>query len=133
MKYGMPSVGIAMSSSRMPTHARPMPSGALSRPIATASVSSWRTIRHRPAPSAVRIEISRWRTDARASSRFATFEQAIMSTSVTAPIIVKSISSTSPGIIHSRSGRTPRLQFWFSFGYAVGEPAGDRRRDRSAC
>ena len=58
------------------------------QPDGTASVSSCRTIRHRPAPSAARIEISRCRTDARASSRFATLAHAISSTSVTAPIIV---------------------------------------------
>ena len=58
----------------------------------TASVSSCRTMRKRPAPRAERMEISRWRTEARASSRFATFEQAISSTSVTAPIIMSTIS-----------------------------------------
>ena len=58
----------------------------------TASVSSCRTIRNRPAPSAERIEISRCRTEARASSRLATFEQAMSSTSVTAPIIIRMIS-----------------------------------------
>ncbi len=78
----------------MPTHASPIPIGALMSPISTASVSSWRTMRQRPAPSAARIDISRWRTEARASSRFATLAHAIRSTSVTAPIIVSIISLT---------------------------------------
>ena len=65
------------------------------------SVSSWRMMRRRPAPRAARIEISRWRTDARASSRLATFEHAITSTSVTAPIIARITSSTCSGIIQS--------------------------------
>ena len=90
------------------------PIGALTRPISTASVSSCRTIRHRPAPSAVRIEISRCRTEARASSRLATLAHAISSTSVTAHIIARIISSTSSGSIHDSSGRiggAPALVF----------------------
>ena len=46
----------------------------------TLSVSSWRTIRPRPAPSAVRTAISRARAAPRASSRFATLPHAISST-----------------------------------------------------
>ena len=44
-------------------------------------------IRQRPEPSAMRIEISRDRPSARASSRFARFAQAINSTNPTAPHI----------------------------------------------
>ena len=51
----------------------------------TLSVSSWRTMRPRAAPSAARIAISRWRPVARTSSRLATFAQAISSTKPTAP------------------------------------------------
>ena len=107
-----------------------MPSGALSRPMITDSVSSCRMMRSRPAPSAARIEISRWRTDARASSRLATFEQAITRTSVTAPIIARITSSTCSGIIQSRSGpdhRAPALVL-----VRIGRSrAGRRRRSRS--
>jgi hypothetical protein len=56
-------------------------------PMATRtrfSVSSCRINRPRPAPSASRIEISRWRVDARASSRFATFAQPMSRMSATA-------------------------------------------------
>jgi hypothetical protein len=48
------------------------------------SVTSCRTIRARPAPSATRMAISRRRTDARASSIAATFAHAIASTSTAA-------------------------------------------------
>ena len=49
------------------------------------SISSCRTIRARPAPIAVRIEISLARPAARASSMFATSAHAISSTNPTAP------------------------------------------------
>ena len=81
----------------MLTHASAMPSGMLARPISTLSVSSWRRIRARPAPSAVRIEISRMRADARASIRFATLKQAIRRIRVTAPIIAASTVRTFSG------------------------------------
>ena len=48
------------------------------------SVSICRTIRPRPAPIESRTAISRLRSDARASSRFAILAQTMMSTSVTA-------------------------------------------------
>ena len=59
------------------------------------SVSSCRTIRARPAPSAMRRPISFWRAVARASSRLATFTQPISNTMPTAP------SSTSSGVRNS--------------------------------
>ena len=49
----------------------------------------------------------------RASSRFATFEHAIRSTSVTAPIIVRITSLTSSGSIHWLSDRVTVPQFSF--------------------
>ena len=55
------------------------------RPSSRLSVSSWRTSRPRPAPMAARNASSRSRTDARASSRFATLVHAISSTHATAP------------------------------------------------
>ena len=58
MKYGMSSRGIALSSQRRPTTASTMPIGAAMSPSRMASVTSWRTMRQRPAPSAARIEIS---------------------------------------------------------------------------
>ena len=60
----------------------------------------------RPAPSAVRIDISRERLDARASIKLATLKHAISSTIVTAPIIVAMMVKTSSGSAQLRSGRT---------------------------
>ena len=82
----------------MPTTARPRPSGAETAPSTTLSVSSWRTIRARPAPIAARTEISRLRAVARASSRLATLAQAMSSTKVTAPIAVRVTRRTSVGM-----------------------------------
>ena len=82
----------------MPTAARAMPSGAEAAPSKTLSVSSWRTIRPRPAPRAARTDISRARAVARASSRLATLAQAMSSTRVTAPIAVSVTSRTSAGM-----------------------------------
>ena len=126
MKYGTSSTGIELSSSLMPIHAMPMPSGALTSPMIIDSVSSCRTMRQRPAPSAARMEISRWRTEARASSRFATLEQAISSTSVTAPIIVNITSSTCSGSIHSLSVRARHRPVLVLDGIGGGETGGDR-------
>ena len=83
-----------------------MPSGTLSSATMTLSVRSCRRIWPREAPSAVRIDISRDRVDARASIRLATLKHAMSSTIVTAPIIVRMMMRTSAGIAHSRSGRT---------------------------
>ena len=58
------------------------------------SVSSWRMIRQRPAPSAARTAISLCRVEARAKSRFATLPHAINSTIPTAPRIVQSVART---------------------------------------
>ena len=113
------------SRSRRNTQASATPNGALNNPMIMASTSSWRTMRSRPAPSAVRIEISRCRIEARASSRLATFEQAMRRTSVTAPIIDSSASSISSGIIHSSSDRASALQPSFSRGYAASSARAD--------
>lgn len=77
MKYGMSSGGIDMSISFRPPYAHAIPSGTLMSATITLSVSSCRSIWPRAAPSAVRIDISRDRLDARASIRFATLKQAI--------------------------------------------------------
>jgi hypothetical protein len=54
------------------------------------SVSNWRMMRPRPAPSAARTAISRPRPDARASSRLAVFAHAIKSSIPTALTIISS-------------------------------------------
>ena len=71
----------------------------------TLSVSNWRTMRARPAPSAERIANSRLRTVARTSSRLATLAQEISSTSPTAPSIISSELRASPMML-SRNGPT---------------------------
>ena len=48
-------------------------------------MSSWRTMRPRPAPRAERMANSRWRPVARTSRRLATLAQAISNTSPQAP------------------------------------------------
>jgi len=64
--------------------------------ITTLSVSSWRTMRARPAPRARRIAISRCRTDDRASRRLATLAHAMRSTQPTAASSVSSAGRTLP-------------------------------------
>jgi hypothetical protein len=64
----------------------------------TLSVSNWRTIRIRAAPSAERIANSRVRAVARAINRLATFEHAINSTTPTLPNKTRSVPATSPTI-----------------------------------
>ena len=75
----------------------------------TLSVSNWRTMRARPAPSAERIANSRLRTVARTSSRLATLAQEISSTSPTAPSIISSELRASPMML-SRNGPTRKMR-----------------------
>ena len=73
----------AGSTRRPPTMnqcARSSPAPAAASASTTLSVSSCRTMRHWPAPSAERTAISRARAAPRASSRLATLPQAISST-----------------------------------------------------
>ncbi len=71
------------------------PSARPSRPPPTASttlsVSSWRAMRHRPAPSANRVASSRDRAVDRTSTRLAMFTHPISSTSRTPPWIRNSV------------------------------------------
>ena len=72
-------------STRTPHQAAARPAAPPARASRTLSVRSWRTTRHRPAPSAARMASSRRRPPARISSRLATFAHATSSTSATAP------------------------------------------------
>ena len=83
------------------------------------------TSRRRPAPSAVRMAISFSRTDARTSSRFATFAQAIRTTTPTAASSVSS-DGRAPPTICSRSGTTSADSLAFDFGILLRQPLGDR-------
>ena len=71
--------------------ARPRPISPPATARSVLSVSSWRTSRPRPAPSAARIASSRLRRSMRASIRFATFAQAISRTQPTAPSSTSSV------------------------------------------
>ena len=72
------------------------PSAPPISPSSTLSVSSCRTRRCQPAPSAVRIATSFCRPVARVSSRLATLAQAMSSTSATEPSSTSTARRTSP-------------------------------------
>ena len=82
---GIVPAGASASSPRIPASATGTPTAAPSRNSTVLSVSSWRTSRPRPAPSAVRIATSFRRAAPRMRSRFATFAHAMSSTNATAP------------------------------------------------
>ena len=86
--------GFTASNARTPSAPITSPKTPPSIESSTLSVSSWRTMRLRPAPMAERMAISRARPVARASSRLATFAQAISSTQPTAPNRTKSAART---------------------------------------
>jgi hypothetical protein len=81
--------GIESDAIRVATLSRPYDKATPAMPPNAAKVtvsnSSCRRIRSGPPPTDIRNAISRWRADARASSRFATLAQVIASTSSTAP------------------------------------------------
>ncbi len=90
---GRPAVFTA-SSARIPAVPRSRPSAPPANDSMRLSVSSCRMMRPRPAPMAARTAISRLRVVARASSRFATFAQAMSSTKLTAPSSSQSVGRT---------------------------------------
>ncbi len=83
-------IGMRKRSARDVHPAHRIPSAPPATAIVRLSVKSWRTSRRRAAPSDSRIASSRRRDIARASSRTATFAQAINSTSTT--ITISSVS-----------------------------------------
>ncbi len=93
--------------------ASPMPSAAPRRATSELSVTSCRTSRPRPAPSAVRTASSPWRDTPRTRARFATFAQAMSRTNATHPSSTESGRVRSP-VIHSCIGMTSarRPVFW---------------------
>ena len=72
-------------------------------------------MRQRPPPTAARTAISRSRTDALASSRFATFTQAMSSTKSTAPNNTSNVVRDRP-TISSWSDSTAIRKLWFVSG-----------------
>ncbi len=89
------------------------PQAPLTTASETLSVSSCRARRAGRAPSAARSASSLWRLVARASTRLATFAQAIRSTTPTAPRRTRSDTRTRGLNIESssRSIRTPQFRF----------------------
>ena len=86
IQYGLPMSAVLASNHRTPAYARPRPATPATNASSTLSTSSCRTMRHRVAPIETRTAISRERSAARASSRLATFAQAMSSTNATAPM-----------------------------------------------
>ncbi len=82
----------------MPKVANAVPAIAPSVAITAASVSSWRAMAPRLAPTARRIESSRRRATARSSAMIATFTQAM--------------SSTEPAAASRTARRSCRCPYW---------------------
>ena len=85
---------------------------------------SWRTSRHLLAPSAARMPTSRSRAVALASSRFATFAQAMSRTMPTAPSSINIHVRVREPTMWSTSGRTPMWLSLFQSGFAFSSAAG---------
>ena len=110
------SAGSQALNAVMPEKARATPSAPPASPSTSASVTSCRASRPRPAPSAVRTASSRDLAVARTSIRFATFTQAIRNTSETAPSRTESAVRTPDTRLSARGmSRTPHPAF--SLGY----------------
>ena len=77
------SLSVSARSALLLQNAKSTPTAPPNAASSTLSVSSCRTRRQRPAPTASRTLISALRKAARASNRFATLAHAISSTSVT--------------------------------------------------
>ena len=86
IQYGLPTFCVTASNALSPKIDKPRPTRPPTKASSTLSTSSCRITCRRVAPTEKRIPISLARSAARASSRFATFAQAISSTKTTAPI-----------------------------------------------
>jgi len=91
--------GTRLSSGPRLTYASHTPSAPATAATTRLSVSSWRTSRARPEPTAARIAISRLRAPALARSRLATFAQPMSSMQPAAPSRIRS------------AGRLSRVRF----------------------
>ena len=97
------------------------------------SVTSWRTTRHRLAPSADRIASSRSRTVARAISRLATFAQQISRTKPTTPRKSSDVCRSSAPITAFCSGSSAAPRPVFVFGNSRASPAVTPAMSAAAC
>jgi hypothetical protein len=100
----------------IPAIAKPNPSSPPIDASSALSVSSCRTTCQRLAPNASRITISRWRADARARVKLATFAQAISNTvAITPQRTHKAVCSERPTVCSS-NGMTATCEPRFRFG-----------------
>ena len=116
IQYGLPTSCVTASNHRTPKTASPKPSAPLRLARRTLSTRSCRTIRQRVAPSDTRTPTSRARAAERASSRFATFAQAMSSTNATAPMSDRNTSRIGPPFTRSLNVITVRLMSLFVSG-----------------
>ena len=124
----MPSgmmAAIDCASAAMLHDASSMPPAAPASARINPSVSSWRTMRARPPPTASRIAISFRRAEPRASSMLAMFRHAISSTTADtaisiAPPTAGPVSEDGEVLVPRRgNGFTVRSWSLFSAGYAL--------------
>ena len=123
IQNGMPPRMFALIHWRN-AYANAMPSAAPMSATMTLSVSSWRTMRQRSAPSATRTAISFERAVARARSRLATFAHAMSSTNATDAIMIISTGRKLPACC-SRIVCASTPQPRFDAGYCVSSADGD--------
>ena len=98
------------------------------------SASAWRTTRMRPAPIARHTAVSRRRASARASIKFATFAQAMISTSPTSPMRTMSGAESSPRNLAdpvAASAITSRLSSTLFLNSGLSVPLATSSRTRS--
>ena len=119
-------------SSRTPQPARIRPATPPLTPSASPSMTNSRASRARLAPSADRIEVSRARRTPRASSRLATFEQAISSSTPTAASSARSVGRMPPATESSNGVRYTPI-WWFETGYCRSSAAAIADISRCAC
>jgi hypothetical protein len=106
------SVGIRLTIRRMPASATTRASPAPMATSTPASVTKWRTIRAREAPSASRTDSSRRRDSVRTSSRLTTLMQAMPSSSAAPPSSSHSVGRMLPTMTSAKGPTTaPWLRF----------------------
>ncbi len=101
---------------RTPQAARISPAAPPVSPSASPSITNSRASRPRVAPSAERIDVSRSRRTPRASRRFATLEQAMRSSTLTAANSACSVGRMPPAT-ESMIGVRNTPIWWFEAGY----------------
>src|SRR5262249_46464858 len=114
---GNKPVSILVNKS-IPNAASPNPKTPPTKASNRLSINNWRTMRPEPAPSALRIAISRARALPRANSKLETLAQAINSTSATVPNNIVSVGRASP-VKSSWRAKMATLQSFLKGGYSA--------------